>query len=115
MPTTIEELEELEADDDLPGITAPRAAPPPPVSPSASSSPSSSRPAEAATGEGVDDGRRSAHLVQQVGDRTVEVYAYLDGARILFDSVEVHGTPGAARHAFESLLQRLGAEGFLPR
>jgi len=100
MPTTIDDdLDELDADDDVPGIVAPRAAPPP------------AAPAER---EGA-PAREHAHLVQQVGDRTVEIFACLDGRRILLDSVETHGSPDDARHAFESLLQRLGAEGYLPR
>ena len=93
-----DDTDELDAIDDVPGIEAPRAAPP------AGPAPSRAQPT-----------RKDAHLVQRVGDRTVEIFAHLDGARILLDSVEVHGTPDGAQHAFESLLQRLGAEGFLSR
>jgi len=101
MPPKIEDptddTDELDAIDDVPGIEAPRAAPP--VEPAPRGEPA----------------RKDAHLVQRVGDRTVEIFAHLDGTRILFDSIEVHGSPDGARHAFESLVQRLGAEGFQPR
>ncbi len=51
-------------------------------------------------------------LVLDAGNRSVETYLYLDGAKVRMDSTETYASPEAAKKAHERLKKMLAGEGY---